>query len=108
MKELEAQAESKKKGLAIRLMRQRLNWNQATLSEKSGISRISISKIESGKVIPNVKTVIKLCKALDITESELISNSFQTENVQKSNFEQEISEILTRILLLQKKGYNLP
>jgi transcriptional regulator with XRE-family HTH domain len=105
MKELEIQAESKKKGLAIRLMRQRLNWNQSTLSEKSGISRISISKIESGKVIPNVKTVVKLCNALGITESELISNSFQLENAPKSHYEQKISEILTKILLLQKEGY---
>jgi transcriptional regulator with XRE-family HTH domain len=105
MRELEAQAESKKKGLAIRLIRQKLGWNQATLSEKSSVSRISISKIESGKVIPNTKTVIKLCHALGITESELISNSFQLDNAPKSPYEQKISEILTKILLLQKEGY---
>lgn len=107
MKELQNQAEFKKKGLAIRLMRQKLRWNQSMLSEASGVSRISISKIESGKVIPNVKTVIKLCQAMGITESELISNSFQLDDAPKSPYEQKISEILTKILLLKNEGGNL-
>lgn len=107
MEELEAQTEAKKKGLAIKFMRQRMNWSQADLSEKSSISRISISKIELGKVIPNGKTILKLCKALEITESELITNSFQLGNNPKSLYEEKFSEILIKLLLLRNEGKNL-
>jgi transcriptional regulator with XRE-family HTH domain len=99
MGELEAQ----KKGLAIRFMRQRKNWTQADLSEKSSLSRSAINKIESGKVIPNVRTIIKICEALETTEAELITCSFQLGGTPKSPYETRLSEILTDLLLLVKE-----
>lgn len=87
------------KGLAIKFRRQRKNWTQADLSEKSSISRISISKIELGKVIPNGKTILKLCKALEIRESELINESFKT----VSSKDEKMIFLLTELLSLMKK-----
>ena len=107
MEELEAHTEASKKGLAIKLMRQRKNWSQSVLSEKSSISRVSIGKIELGKVIPNGRTIIKLCKALEITEAELMSYSFQSDNLSKHPFEVRLSEMVTQLLLLGKEGRNL-
>lgn len=102
MKNLEVSDVAKQKGLAIKYFRQRKNWNQSQLAEESGISQVSISKIESGKVIPNGRTIIKLCSALGISEEELISNSFQLNNYGRDSYESKIAQMVTKLLLLQR------
>lgn len=94
--------EAEKKGLAIKQYRIKKKWSQSELAKFSQLSQVSISKIESGKVIPSGKTIFKLCKALGITESELLSNSFQSELRPKTPLELKITEIITRVLQLQK------
>lgn len=93
---------AKQKGLAIKHFRQRKNWNQSELAQKSGISQVSISKIETGKVIPNGRTIIKLCSALGISEEELINNSFQLNNYSSNSYESKIAQMVTTLLLLQR------
>lgn len=94
----QSQTELEKKGLAIKLFRQRKNWSQGKLSEESGVSRVSISKIESAKSFANTKTVLKLCKALGIQESELIQESLKPSNP----YEERMAALLTEILFLTK------
>ncbi len=50
-------------GDAVRVMRARRNMTQEQLAEKSGIGRGEISRIETGKEIPRVDTLLVLCAA---------------------------------------------
>jgi transcriptional regulator with XRE-family HTH domain len=75
----------------IKQMRLAKNISQEQLSKKSGISRITIARLEAGKAI-NLITLIQLLRALD--ELELI-NSFDKQP--------EISPIL--LMEAQQKYY---
>jgi len=57
----------------LRRIRKQNNLTQEQLANKSGISRISIVRYESGESEPNLSNITKLCKALSVTVSDLIS-----------------------------------
>ncbi len=42
------------------------------LGELSGVHYVSIVRMESGKLDPQLSTVLKLCDALDITPNQLL------------------------------------
>lgn len=46
---------------------------QAKLSEKVGISEKYLSRIECGKQLPNIVTVIKICDELCLSADKLLS-----------------------------------
>lgn len=50
-------------GDAVRVMRARRNMSQEMLAQASGVSRVVISRIETGESDPQMSTFIKLCKA---------------------------------------------
>ena len=52
-------------GAALRRARKELGWNQAELSNRSGVSRPQISAVESAKADFKASTLMKLLKALD-------------------------------------------
>ena len=49
------------------LARKELGLSQVQLAEKVGIVQSHLSKIESGKVSPQLSTLIRLCNALNKT-----------------------------------------
>lgn len=53
-------------GVILVRMRKRRGWTQAVLSEKSRIPQSVLSFIESGKRIPELKTLFQLCYVLGI------------------------------------------
>ena len=52
-------------GAALRQARKELGWNQAELSDRSGVSRPQISAVESARADLKASTLLKLLKALD-------------------------------------------
>ena len=56
----------------LRAMRLLKNMTQQELAESSGISRTSVSLIETGAFEPNIITVKKLAHALDINWKSLL------------------------------------
>ena len=54
---------------AIRLLK---NMTQQELAESSGVSRTSVSLIETGAIEPKIITVKKLAHALDINWKSLL------------------------------------
>lgn len=50
------------------------------LARRSGVSRITVSDIESGESNPTVKTIKSICKVLDKSPAEI----FFTSNVNQS------------------------
>ena len=55
----------------VRCCRKYLGWNQEELAYRVGISQTSLSKIESGKSQPSVDTLLKMEKALEVSEGYL-------------------------------------
>lgn len=50
----------------LREFREKLNWSQTKLAEVSGVSRVTINQIESGKVqTAKTDTLTKLADALN-------------------------------------------
>ena len=58
-------------GYRIAKRRTELGMSQEELAEHSGMSRVSVGRIENGEQIPRSHTAEKLCKALGITMNDL-------------------------------------
>lgn len=58
-------------GEKIRRLRKQAGLNLQGLSQKSGIGLGTLSRLENGKVMANVRTHAKLCEALGISLAEL-------------------------------------
>lgn len=59
-------------GERLRFIRKRKNMSQKELSEKTGLYQIYISNYENDKGLPTCTTLEWLCKALDVSASELL------------------------------------
>jgi transcriptional regulator with XRE-family HTH domain len=56
----------------LRSVRERLFVTQEELAERTGMSRATISRIESGQQRPRISTVRRLAAALGVSPEELI------------------------------------
>ena len=63
--------------VAKMLRQQRLerNLSLTRTAEGAGLSRQMVSYVERGERIPTLETLLRLCRALDIDLSELISKA---------------------------------
>jgi len=61
-------------GMKIEYYRKEKNISRAALSEKSGISEISIRKYESGERNPKIETLNKIAIALGVPLSDLLGD----------------------------------
>ena len=52
--------------------RKRMGWNQETLAEKAGVTKNTISDIETGQKFAHANTLVKLAKALQTEVYELL------------------------------------
>ena len=59
-------------GQRLRRIRKEKKYTQRKLAKKSGIYHQSICNYELERVYPNVMTIEWLCKALDVTATELL------------------------------------
>jgi len=60
-------------GQRIRTARRRRRLTQEKLSEMANISPAFMGHIERGNRIPSVKTLVMLCRALQVEPNELLS-----------------------------------
>ena len=60
----------------LKALREKRQMTQDELSEKSGVSRVTISKLESGaQNVTTNTTIIKLARALEVDAGDLLSPS---------------------------------
>lgn len=59
------------KNLRIKSARAALDMSQEELAKKAGVTRQTISSVESGEYNPTIKLCIAICKALGKTLDEL-------------------------------------
>ncbi|MDD4870411.1 MAG: XRE family transcriptional regulator [Kiritimatiellae bacterium] len=57
-------------GLNIRRLRQHANLTVTALSEKAGMTKSTLSKIETGQVSAPISTLLRIAEALEVTISE--------------------------------------
>lgn len=60
--------------MSIRAVRKRVGITQTALSHISGVAREQISKYESGKLNPDVSTLVRLRDAMGCTLDELVES----------------------------------
>lgn len=61
-------------GETIYKLRKRRNMSQKELAERADISEVALSRIENGAACMNILTLVKLAKALSVTEGEIFKN----------------------------------
>ncbi len=64
----------KTNGKYFTTLRERQNLTIKELSQKTNISQSTLSNIENNKVIPQLRTLLKLVKFYNITFKELFEN----------------------------------
>lgn len=56
----------------LRTWRERRGWSLRELGKRSGVSYVTIQKVETGTMNPTVATLSKLARALGITARDLL------------------------------------
>jgi transcriptional regulator with XRE-family HTH domain len=59
-------------GSNLRAARKKLGLTQEQVAERSGVHATEVSRIEAGKRDPQVSTVIKLAKAVELRPGQLL------------------------------------
>lgn len=78
-------------------LRKSREWTQEQLAERLNVSRQSISKWESGQVIPDVEKIVELSKIFQITLDDLLKPSEVDElSVKTKILEQQQKQMLAR------------
>lgn len=69
-------------GTRMRMARKRKGFTQETLAETVGVTTGNIGSIERGRAKIGLETLVRICRALDVTPDELLFDSaFSPETV---------------------------
>ena len=68
---------SAKIGTRIKILREAKNMTQQDLADLCNFDKADMSKIESGKANPTIKTLLRISQAIDVKFSDL----FQIEDI---------------------------
>lgn len=72
--------------------REKARISQLDLALKAGLSQNLVYFIETGKRVPNLRTILKLCSALCISPSAL----FQDPETERQDAKEQIKELIDR------------
>jgi len=90
----------------IKAFRNRRNWSQANLAEKSGLSIVYLSDIERGNKWPYLDTLVKIAGAFKVEVYELIKpEEAPPPTIAKilAEYNEEITAILEKSFEIAKK-----
>jgi len=73
-------------------MRKLKNLKQAFFSEKIGVGRTTISNYEANVSQPDIETLIKIAKLLDISIDDLLLNDLTKTEFKSYNYKNEVNE----------------
>ena len=59
----------------VKRLRKERKWTQAELADKIGAHLSHINRVETGKYIPSLETIIEIAKALEVPIDHLVNNS---------------------------------
>ncbi len=79
-------------GKRLRAIRKKRKWTIEVLSEKSKISAVYISQIETGTRVGSLETLITLCNALEVSIEDILIDSLLFTNAgNRSKHEDDLS-----------------
>lgn len=78
--------------IRLRQIREKAQISQLELSQRSGVSQNMITYIETGKRTPTLRTLLKLCKALNVNPAVL----FLDDEHDRAKIKQEILDLIAR------------
>ena len=71
-------------GSNLLYLRKKYNYKQSEVAEKLNYSDKTISKWETGEVVPSVENLVELCKLYNVTIDDIISKDFQDEKIEST------------------------
>lgn len=89
-------------GATARAAREQLGLTQAQVAERVGLVPLVYSRLERGKMLPSVPTLLRICEALDISADEALGRSVTGKGGKKRGEEEE-SVSLRRLVTLGRK-----
>ncbi|RBW68246.1 helix-turn-helix domain-containing protein [Bacillus taeanensis] len=97
---------NKELGEKIHKYRKAINMSTTVLSELSGTSQSTISKIENGYSTTNIETLIKICNALGITIKDLLPPDAFKNQLEVAD-DPEISQLMSLVRSLTSEEIRL-
>ena len=91
-------------GQGIYIQRVEKGVTQANLVGKTGIPQPNISNIEKGKQDITVSTLFKICRALEISPSDLLDRCYQNTTRKSVVFQRSLLERIAKAVVHKKKG----
>ncbi len=73
-------------GEALKRWRLKRGLTQEGLAHEAGITTSYASQVENGKKVPSLTVVLKLCRALNLTPGELLSD-FTAASIKRLRFD---------------------
>lgn len=65
---------AQKIGARMRELRLREGFTQAEVSDRSGIARSNVTRLETGRLhVPSIDSVVRYCKAIGVQPTEVLS-----------------------------------
>lgn len=96
----------KKIGKKIKLARSRTNYTQECLAEKLQLSARYISQLERGIAFGSAKTIVNLCKALNIDSDFLFCDLIQNTSSDTSFLDEKFIHNYTQLNAYNKEVVN--
>lgn len=100
---------AKQLGDRARAVRARLKVTQEELSETVGITAEALGRIERGSALPSFPTFFRLCNALGVSPSDLLSQEKATlrDSVPENGTPREVRQIARYSASLDRRGQRL-
>lgn len=87
-------------GATARAAREALGLTQAQVAQRVGLVPLVYSRLERGKMLPSVPTLLRICDALDISADEALGRTVPQKGKRRP---EEASENLRRLVTLGRK-----
>ena len=85
-----------KTGKIIAELRDKMDWSQTDLADKSNVSRVMIGKYERGEAIPSIEVAKKIADAFEVTLDYLVGEgqnaSFDKKTLQRLEELEQLEE----------------
>ena len=79
-------------------LRKKYNYKQSDIAEKLNYSDKTISKWETGEIIPSVENLMELCKMYDVTLDQITNEEIDTNMVQTKKDKSTTNKVMLALL----------
>ncbi len=81
-------------------LRKKFNYKQSEVAEKLNYSDKTISKWETGEVVPSVENLVELCKLYNVSLDEITSKDFQSKKLDNFTKNSSTNKLIISLLAI--------